>query len=85
MLRRLFGPSRQEIWRRSGDVTIIYTRMRAPYVNPGGFRFTLDRAGLFSGVARWLGMQDVEVAGTDLLTATIVTIYVVTTYGHDAT
>jgi hypothetical protein len=97
MLRRLFGPSREEIWRElsaaigaqyvesfrrgdnvqaahgewtvtldtcavsTGKTTIVYTRMRAPYVNPSGFRFTEYRTGLFSGVAKWLGMQDVEV------------------------
>ena len=98
MLRRVFGPSRKEVWRQlcdeigaqyvdggfwkgdkvqathlewtvtldtyavsTGKVTIIYTRIRAPYVNPGGFRFTVYRAHLFSDVAKWLGMQDVEV------------------------
>ena len=75
ILRNLFGPSRDEIWRQfatavggnmteggfwgggkveathgqwiitldtytvsTGKSTIIYTRMRAPYVNPDGFR-----------------------------------------------
>ncbi len=38
-----------------------FTRMRAPYVNPDGFRFTIYRRGLFSEVATFLGMQDVEV------------------------
>src|SRR5438445_4839987 len=97
MLRRLFGPSREEIWRQlsaeigaeyverfwkgdkveathgewtvtldtcavsTGRTEIVYTRMRARYVNPSGFRFTVYRKGLFSGVAKWLGMQDVEV------------------------
>ena len=97
MLRRLFGPSREDIWRQltaeidgqyverfwkgdkveakhgewtvtldtyavsTGKTTMIFTRMRAPYVNPSGFRFTVYRKGLFSGVAKWLGMQDVEV------------------------
>ena len=35
--------------------------MRAPYVNPDGFRFVIYRRGVFSGVAKWLGMQDIEV------------------------
>jgi hypothetical protein len=35
--------------------------MRAPYVNPDGFRFTIYRRGLFSEVAKWFGMQDIEV------------------------
>lgn len=97
-LRRLFGPSREEIWRQlsaeigaryvdggfaksdkvvathgewtvtldtyavsTGKVVIVYTRMRAPYVNPSGFRFTVYRKGLFSEIGKWLGMQDVEV------------------------
>ncbi len=38
-----------------------YTRMRAPYVNADGFRFEVYREGLFSGLGRLLGMQDVEV------------------------
>src|SRR5438094_4249332 len=46
---------------RTGNVTIIYTRMRAPFVNPGGFRFTIYRHGFFSDVAKWLGMQDIQV------------------------
>ena len=35
--------------------------MRAPYVNPGGFRFTVYRKGAFSGLAKKLGMQDIEI------------------------
>ena len=98
VLRRLFGPSKKEIWRQlseemnarfveggawkadkvqathgewtvtldtytvsTGKTVIIFTRMRAPYVNPDGFRFTIYRRGLFSGVGKLLGMQDVEV------------------------
>ena len=45
----------------TGKVTIVYTRMRAPFMNPGGFRFTVYRHGLFSDMAKWLGMQDVQV------------------------
>ena len=45
----------------TGKVTIVYTRMRAPYVNPDGFRFTVYRRGMFTGVAKWLGMQDLEI------------------------
>jgi hypothetical protein len=98
VLRRMFGPSRKEIWRQlseqiggrfveggafksdrveathgewivtldtyavsTGNVVIVYTRMRAPYVNPEGFRFTIYRRGVFSDMAKWFGMQDVEV------------------------
>jgi hypothetical protein len=45
----------------TGEVTIVYTRMRAPYVNPGGFRFHVYRKSVFSGIAKRLGMQDIEV------------------------
>jgi len=99
MLRDLFGPSRDEIWRQfaaavggnmteggflkgsskvqaahgqwmvtldnyavsTGKSTIIFTRMRAPYVNPDGFQFTIYRRGLFSDIGKWMGMQDVNV------------------------
>ena len=97
-MRRLFGPSKQEIWRQlsaeigasyvpgrfgkgdkvqatheewtvtldtfavsTGQATMVYTRMRAPYVNPDGFRFTIYRKGMFSDIAKWFGMQDIEV------------------------
>jgi hypothetical protein len=97
-LRRMFGPSRKEIWRQlsdeiagryvegtfwkgdkveathdewivtldtfavsTGKVVIVFTRMRAPYVNPGGFRFTVYRKGVFSGLGKKLGMQDIEI------------------------
>jgi hypothetical protein len=45
----------------TGKVTVVYTRMRAPYVNPGEFRFTVYRKSVFSGIAKFFGMQDVEI------------------------
>lgn len=97
-LRSLFGPSRQEIWKKlsteigaqyvegrlwkgdkvqashgewtvtldsytvsTGHAVIVYTRMRAPYANPGGFRFSVYRRGFFSDIAKRFGMQDIEV------------------------
>jgi hypothetical protein len=45
----------------SGHSHITYTRMRAPYVNPAGFRFTIYRRGFFSELGKRLGMQDIEV------------------------
>ena len=97
-VRRLFGPSKAEIWRHlstelgarydaggfltsdmvrvahgewtltldiyvvtTGTVTVPYTRLRAPYVNPDGFRFVIYRRGFFSDIAKRFGMQDVEV------------------------
>ncbi|HMJ64310.1 MAG TPA: DUF3137 domain-containing protein [Candidatus Binatia bacterium] len=101
-LRKLFGPSREEIWRQlctetgadyvqggfwkgarvqathdewtitldtyavsTGKTTMVFTRLRAPYVNPDHFRFTIYRRGLFSEIGKWLGMQDVEVGHAD--------------------
>ena len=32
-----------------------------PYVNKDGFQFTIYRTGIFSGLGKWLGMQDVDV------------------------
>lgn len=103
LLRQLFGPSRDEIWRQlshetggefveggffkgrskvllshgewtvtldtytrssnngSSSSSTTYTRMRAPYVNADGFQFEVYREGLFSGLGRMLGMQDVVV------------------------
>lgn len=45
----------------TGKSTIIYTRMRAPYVNKDDFRFKIYRKGVFSTMGKWLGMQDVEI------------------------
>jgi hypothetical protein len=49
----------------TGKTTSEHTRLRAPYVNPEGFRFTVYRRGLLSDVAKWLGMQDVTVGYPD--------------------
>lgn len=45
----------------NGKTVVVFTRMRAPYVNPDGFRFSIYRRGLFSEFAKRLGMQDVEI------------------------
>jgi hypothetical protein len=45
----------------TGKATVSYTRLRAPYVNPDGFRFTVSRKGFFSELGKLLGMQDVDV------------------------
>ncbi len=44
-----------------GRATVTYTRIRAPYVNKDGYRFTIYRRNLFSNLAKHLGMQDLEV------------------------
>jgi hypothetical protein len=51
---------------------ITYTRMRAPYVNPDGFRFTISRKGIFSELGKLLGMQDIEVGDPELDDAFII-------------
>lgn len=91
-LDHLFGPSRDEIWRKlASELNAEYvegdfwtrgkieashagwlitldehgkyhrTRMRAPYWNCDGFRFTVYRKGVFSEFGKCLGMQDVLV------------------------
>lgn len=45
----------------AGKSSQTYTRIRAPYVNPDGFRFKVYRQGFFSGIGKFFGMQDVEV------------------------
>jgi hypothetical protein len=45
----------------TGKVTIVYTRMRAPFVNPAGFRFLVYRKSIFTGLGKFFGMQDIEV------------------------
>ena len=89
ILRTIFGPSREEIWRQfcaqtgsnyvpggfaksdkveathgqwtvtldtyavsTGKSTIIFTRMRVPYVNPDGFRFTVYRKSIFTEMGK---------------------------------
>ena len=41
------------------------TLLRAPYVNPDGFRFKVYRKQIFSELGKMLGMQDVEVGQPD--------------------
>jgi hypothetical protein len=35
--------------------------MRAPFVDPESFHFTVYRKGIFSDMGRWFGMQDLEI------------------------
>ena len=51
---------------------VTYTRMRAPYINPEGFRFTIYRKGVFSGLGKMLGMQDIEVGDPEFDEAFII-------------
>jgi hypothetical protein len=45
----------------TGKSHITYTRIRAPFVNPDGFRFNIYRKSIFSGIAKLLGTQDIEI------------------------
>jgi hypothetical protein len=45
----------------TGKSHVTYTRIRAPFVNPDGFRFNIYRKDIFSGIARLLGTQDIEI------------------------
>ena len=56
----------------SGESSVTYTRMRAPYINPEGFRFTIYRKGIFSALGKLLGMQDIEVGDPDFDEAFII-------------
>lgn len=42
-------------------IYLHHTRMRAPFPNPSGFRLSLYRASVFSALAAFLGMQDIQV------------------------
>ena len=44
-----------------GKTNQTFTRLRAPYFNPEGFRFEIYRAGLLSGLGKAMGLQDIEV------------------------
>lgn len=45
----------------ANNTNVTYTRLRAPYVNPEGFRFTVYRKHFFSGLGKLLGLQDIEI------------------------
>jgi hypothetical protein len=49
----------------TGESAVTYTRIRAPYVNPDGFRFTIYRKGILSELGKLLGTQDIEVGDPD--------------------
>ena len=56
----------------SGYSHVTFTRLRAPYVNPEGFRFTIYRKGFFSDLGKFLGMQDIEVGDPEFDEACII-------------
>ena len=61
-----------DVGRSDEDGKSLVTRLRAPYVNPEGFRFTVYRKGDFSELGKLLGMQDIEVGNSDFDEAFII-------------
>lgn len=55
-----------------GETSTTYTRLRVPFVNPAGFRFQVYRKGPLSGLAKILGMQDIEVGDPEFDEAFII-------------
>lgn len=45
----------------SGENSMTFTRLRAPYVNRDGFRFTIYRSGVFTFLGEMLGFHDIEI------------------------
>src|SRR4030042_6144433 len=45
----------------TGKSSVTDTRIRAPFVNPDGFRFNIYRKGIFTGIAKLMGTQDIEI------------------------
>jgi len=56
----------------TGESSETYTQIRAPYVNPDGFRFTIYRKGFFSDLGKLLGMQDIEIGSPEFDEAFII-------------
>jgi hypothetical protein len=57
---------------RNTDGESQATRLRAPYISPEGFRFTIYRKNLFSDLGKFLGMQDIEVGDPEFDEAFII-------------
>lgn len=49
-----------------------YTRLRVPFVSLDDFRFVVYRNGLFTGLGKVLGMQDIEVGDSEFDTAFVI-------------
>ena len=54
------------------DGESLATRLRAPFVNPDGFRFRLSPQGFFSVLGKLVGMQDIEVGSPNFDAAFII-------------
>ncbi len=49
----------------TANLTVTYTRIRAPYVNKDGIRFKIYKSGIFSGIGAAIGMQDIIVGNPE--------------------
>lgn len=49
----------------TGNSTQTYTRLRARFINPRRFQFCVHRASMFTGIAKALGKQDLEIGVPD--------------------
>ena len=49
----------------TGKTVVVFTRMRAPFVNRDGLRFKIYRKGWLSDLGKALGMQDLETGFAD--------------------
>jgi hypothetical protein len=56
----------------AGETSTTYTRLRAPFVNPSGFRFRIYRKSIFSNLGKFFGMQDIEIGNADFDDAFII-------------
>jgi hypothetical protein len=61
-----------DIGRSDEDGKTPVTRLRAPYINPEAFRFTICRKSVFSDLGKLLGMQDIEVGDPEFDEAFII-------------
>ncbi len=48
----------------TGKSSVTYTRLRAPFVNNGGFSFDIYRKSFFDDIGKRFGMQDLEIGDT---------------------
>lgn len=49
----------------TGKSSHTYTRVQAPFANAAGLRFRIHRASIFTGIAKALGKQDIEIGVPD--------------------
>lgn len=50
----------------TGQTSVMYTRMRAPFINLHNLYFKIYKRGIFSEMGKLFGMQDIEVGYSDI-------------------